>query len=82
MIHIFLMLCAFAEGFLLWFLVALNREIRLGAPHTENAGRTRCGSVSRGENGAEGAGFDDQWADVVDRPQNTVLVVKLSLIHI
>jgi hypothetical protein len=28
MIHYLLMLCAFAEGFLLWFLVALIRESR------------------------------------------------------
>jgi hypothetical protein len=47
MIRFLLMLCAFAEGFLLWFLVALIRESRHLAPHTGKADRTRRGPVSR-----------------------------------
>jgi len=47
MIHFLLMLCAFAEGFLLWFLVALIRESRHLVPHTGKADRTRRGPVSR-----------------------------------
>src|ERR1017187_2724694 len=47
MIHFLLIVCAFAEGFLLWFLVALIRERRHLAPRTGKAGRTRRGPVSR-----------------------------------
>jgi hypothetical protein len=47
MIHFLLIVCAFAEGFLLWFLVALIRENRHLAPHTGKADRTRRGLVSR-----------------------------------
>jgi hypothetical protein len=47
MIHFLLIVCAFAEGFLLWFLVALIRESRHLAPRTGKAGRTRRGPVSR-----------------------------------
>ena len=47
MIYFLLMLCVFAEGFLLWFLVALIRESRHLAPHTGKADRTRRGPVSR-----------------------------------
>ena len=47
MIYFLLMLCVFAEGFLLWFLVALIREGRHLAPHTGKADRTRRGPVSR-----------------------------------
>ncbi len=55
MIRLFLVLCAFAEGFLLCFLVALIREYRHRTPHTWNADRTRCGRVSRSEGGANDA---------------------------
>jgi hypothetical protein len=47
MIHFVLIVCAFAEGFLLWFLVALIRESRHLAPHTGKADRTRRKPVSR-----------------------------------
>jgi len=47
MIYFLLMLCALAEGFLLWFLVALIRESRYLAPHKGKADRTRRGPVSR-----------------------------------
>ncbi len=47
MIYFLLMLCVFAEGFLLWFLVALIRENRHLAPHTGKADRTRRGPVRR-----------------------------------
>lgn len=39
MIRFLLVLCAFAEGFLLWFLVALIRENRNRAPDTRNVDR-------------------------------------------
>jgi len=44
-----LTLCAFAEGFLLWVLVALIRESRQRSPRTGKADRTRRGPVSRSE---------------------------------
>ena len=47
MIHFLLMLCAFAEGFLLWVLVALFRESRRRPPRTGKADRPRRGPVSR-----------------------------------
>ena len=40
------MLCAFAEGFLLWVLVALIRESRQRPPRTGKADRPRRGPVS------------------------------------
>jgi len=45
--HFLLMLCAFAEGFLLWVLTALFRESRQSPPRTGKADRTRRGPVSR-----------------------------------
>jgi hypothetical protein len=50
MIHLLLIVCAFAEAFLLWFLVALIRESRHLAPRTRKADRTRRRPVSRMEN--------------------------------
>lgn len=47
MIHFSLIVCAFAEGFLLWFLVALIRESLHLGPHTGKADRTRRRPVSR-----------------------------------
>ena len=47
MIHFSLIVCAFAEGFLLWFLGALIRESLHLGPHTGKADRTRRGPVSR-----------------------------------
>ena len=47
MIHFLLIVCAFAEGFLLWFLVALIRESLHLGPHTGKADRTRRRPVSR-----------------------------------
>jgi hypothetical protein len=47
MIHFSLIVCAFAEGFLLWFLVALIRESLHLGPHTGKANRTRRRPVSR-----------------------------------
>ena len=47
MIHLLLIVCVFAEGFLLWFLVALIRESQHLAPRTGKADRTRRGPVSR-----------------------------------
>ena len=46
--HFLLVLCSFAEGFLLWVLVALVRESRRSSPsHRRTADRTRRGPVSR-----------------------------------
>jgi hypothetical protein len=50
MIHFLLIVCALAEGFLLWFLVALIRESRYLARRTGKADRTRRGPVSRMKN--------------------------------
>src|SRR5260370_34693470 len=47
MIYFLLMMCAFAEGFLLWALVALIRDGRHLAPHMGKADRTRRGPMSR-----------------------------------
>ena len=47
MTHFLLMLCAFAEGFLLWVLVALIRESQQVASHRGIADRPRRGPVSR-----------------------------------
>jgi hypothetical protein len=41
MVHFLLTLCVFAEGFLLWFLVALIRESRHSAAHTGKVDRIR-----------------------------------------
>ena len=41
MIYFLLILCAFAEGFLLWVLMALIQENRHPAPHTGEADRTK-----------------------------------------
>jgi len=51
MIRLLLMLCGLAETFLVWFLVALIRESRHGAPHTE----PRSGVIRAGERSGEGA---------------------------
>ena len=47
MIYFLLMMCAFAEVFLLWVLVALIRDGRHVAPRTGKADRTRRGPMSR-----------------------------------
>src|SRR5260370_20126445 len=47
MIYFLLMMCAFAEVFLLWVLVALIRDGRHLAPHMGKADRTRRGPMSR-----------------------------------
>ena len=47
MIHCLLMLCLLAEGFLLWFLVGLIREVRPGASHEGKIDRTRRGPMRR-----------------------------------
>ena len=47
MIPFLIIVCACAEGFLLWFLVALIRDGRHLAPHTGKADRTRRRLVSR-----------------------------------
>ncbi len=47
MIYFLLMMCAFAEGFLLWVLVALIRESRHLTPHTRKADRTQREPMSR-----------------------------------
>ena len=47
MIYFLLMMCGFAEGFLLWVLVALIGEGRHLTPHTGKADRTRRGPMSR-----------------------------------
>jgi len=50
MTHFLLMSCAFAEGFLLWVLLALIRESRQRSPRSGKAGRAGRGPVSgRGE---------------------------------
>jgi hypothetical protein len=41
------MLCAFAEGFLLWVLVALTREGQQRSSRKEKADHARRGPVSR-----------------------------------
>jgi len=45
--HFLLMLCAFAEGFLLWVLLALIRESRQRSSHRAKPDGTRRGPVSR-----------------------------------
>ena len=47
MTYFLLMLCAFAEGFLLWVLVALIREGRRRSPLIRKDYRGRRGPVSR-----------------------------------
>jgi len=47
MIYFLLMMCAFAEVFLLWVLVALIRDGRHVGPRTGKADRTRRGPMSR-----------------------------------
>ena len=47
MIYFLLMMCAFAEGFLLWVLVALIRESRHLTPRTRKADRTQREPMSR-----------------------------------
>jgi hypothetical protein len=54
MIRCVLILCAFSEFYLQWFLVALTRETRRSASHTERRS-PRHASVSRSEDGADGA---------------------------
>lgn len=49
MIRLLLILCAFAEGFLLWFLASLVRDGRRSAPDARKADRTRREQVSRSE---------------------------------
>ena len=56
MIRFFLILCALAEGFLLWFLVVLIRESRHRAPDKRDADRPRSQRGSRSEDDANGAG--------------------------
>jgi hypothetical protein len=45
MIYFLLMMFAFADGFLLWVLVALIRDCRHLGLHTGKADRTRRGSM-------------------------------------
>jgi hypothetical protein len=45
MIYFLLMMFAFADGFLLWVLVALIRDCRHLGPHQGQADRTRRGSM-------------------------------------
>jgi len=55
MIRFFLVVCACAEGFLLWFLVALIREYDTARHIPWTADRTRHGSVGRREGGSNDA---------------------------
>jgi hypothetical protein len=80
MIYFLLMLCAFAEGFLLWFLVAMIRESRHPAPHTGKADRTRRGPMSRtGESIPMNSGTTRDECGKVNR-KRTVLMVLGALL--
>jgi hypothetical protein len=64
MIRFVFMLCAFAEGFLLWFLMALVRERRSDATHSSKADRAR--SEPTGRNGlllSQETRTKDAWED-------------------
>jgi|HubBroStandDraft_1064217.scaffolds.fasta_scaffold1306108_1 hypothetical protein len=64
MIRFVFMLCAIAEGFLLWFLIALIREGRHDATHSSKADRAR--SEPTGRNGlllSQETRTQDAWED-------------------